>query len=92
MDPIGRIREALKGIDLLGAEAIELRPDAVLLVVLRPSEAMGLREIDDVRRAFGALSEMLQAEGVRAVACIVPPGFALDVIEVPPTTREEAAS
>lgn len=90
-EAIGKIRAALKGHDLLGAEAIDLKPGAVVLVVLRPPATASPSDIEAVGRTWGAMAEMLQAEGVRAVACCVPHGFALDVIEVageaPPDDR-----
>lgn len=81
-EALGKIRAALKGHDLLGAEAIELKPGAVVLVVLRHPVHTSAIAVDDLRKTAGEIAKILQGERIGACAVVLPEGFALDVIEV----------
>lgn len=79
---IGKIREALKGIDLFGAEAIEMKPGAAVLIVLRPPENATTEALDAVSRICKPIADAMQKEGVRGIVCMLPPNFDLSAIDV----------
>lgn len=89
-EALGKIRAALKGHDLLGAEAIDLQPGAVVLVVLRHPNHIDRAQHAGICAAALALADDLKEQGIRACAAVVPDGFGLDVIEVAPGVASTA--
>lgn len=87
-EAIGKIRAALRGHDLLGAEAIELQPGAVVLVVLRHPTYADRSVVESLKRCAAEIANLLP----RCVAVTLPEGFGLEVIEVADEPRAPACA
>lgn len=87
-EAVARIREIIAGrTDLFGAEAVEFKPGAVVLLVLTYSPIISAHDLDMMRPAILSVAEALQVEGVRAVCCMFPKDVSLSAFEVSDTAR-----
>lgn len=84
---IATLRERLKGIDLLGAEAIEMKPGSVTLLVFRYPDTSDRAEVEALHQAASCVVADLQSRGAMAVTMALPARITLDITNV-----SEAAS
>jgi hypothetical protein len=70
---------------VIGVEALELKPGAVVLLVAKFAPHIDARFLEELHRSLTLLAEGLQAEGVRACGIALPDGVDLLTYEIPDT-------